>query len=63
MKLMFVKRITKKEKRYTKSMGILYTNVTYINKKLLGITLSTIQKYRNTYYGEIKDCKACELSK
>lgn len=63
MKLIYVKRKTKKEKRYSKSMGILYTNVTYVRKKLIGITISTLQKYRNTYYGEIKDCKQCELSK
>jgi hypothetical protein len=27
------------------------------------ITLKTIHKYRQTYYGKIKDCEECVLTK
>ncbi|MFS4416531.1 hypothetical protein [Maribacter sp. 2307ULW6-5] len=63
MKLMNVERITKTEKRYTKKMGILHTKVTYIRKRLLIFPLKTLHKYRNTYYGEVKDCEQCLLSR
>lgn len=63
MKLISVERKTRKEKRYTKKMGILYTQVTYIRKKLLVFPIKTIHKYRNTYYGEVKDCEQCLLTK
>ncbi|WP_047246341.1 hypothetical protein [Maribacter thermophilus] len=63
MKLITVERKTKKEKRYTKKMGILYTNVTYIKKTLLGIPIKTLHKYRETYYGKTKDCHKCVLAR
>ncbi len=42
-------------------MGQLFTPVTYIRKTLLGIPIETLYKYRQTYYGEIKDCRECLL--
>lgn len=45
-------------------MGKLHTNVTYIKKTLFNIIpIETVHKYRETYYGEIKDCEDCLLSK
>lgn len=45
-------------------MGALTTNVTYIKKMLFNlIPLATLHKYRETYYGEIKDCEECVLAK
>ncbi len=45
-------------------MGILYTKVTYIKKTILGIIpINTLHKYRETYYGKVKDCEQCVLSK
>uniref|UniRef100_UPI004048A2A3 hypothetical protein n=1 Tax=Polaribacter sp. TaxID=1920175 RepID=UPI004048A2A3 len=64
MKLIRIKRKTRLEKRFTPTMGELHTNVTYIKKTLLNIIpLETVHKYRETYYGEIKDCEDCVLSK
>lgn len=63
MFLVHVKRNTKTEKRYTKKMGILWTKVTYIKRYILGMPVKTLHKYRRTYYGAVKDCKECELSK
>lgn len=63
MKLVSVKRKTKQEKRFTEDMGILTTNVVYIQKRLFNILpLKTLHKYRETYYGEVKDCSDCRLS-
>lgn len=62
MNLIQVKRTTKPEVRYTKKMGELHTNVTYIKKYILNIPVKTIHKYRETYYGEIKDCGECNLA-
>ncbi|WP_273565808.1 hypothetical protein [Maribacter halichondriae] len=62
MKLIDIKRKTKNEKRYTPKMGILYTRVTYIKKRILGMPVATLHKYRATYYWEIKDCKNCVIS-
>ena len=61
MKILYVKRKTTIEKRYSASMGELTTKVTYIKKYLLGMPLKTIHKYRETYYGEVKDCNDCFL--
>ena len=44
-------------------MGRLYTRVTYIRKKWLGMPVRTLHKYRETYYGEVKDCKDCVLQR
>ena len=63
MKLISIKRETKIEGRFTKKMGSLQTNVTYIKKQFLSIPYKTIHKYRETYYGEIKDCEDCLLAR
>lgn len=62
MRLISVRRKTKKEKRFSQNMGILTTNVVYIQKTLLNIPVKTLHKYRETYYGEVKDCEACRIS-
>jgi hypothetical protein len=61
MKLVYVKRKTKTEKRFSYTMGELTTKVTYIKKYLAGIPLKTIYKYRETYYGNVKNCQDCNL--
>lgn len=63
MKILFVRRRTRVEKRYTKKMGQLKARVTYIKKYLLGIPIKTLHKYRETYYGEVKDCEEIVLAK
>lgn len=62
MQLVSVRRKTKKEKRFSQNMGILTTNVVYIQKTLLNIPIKTLHKYRETYYGEVKDCDMCRIS-
>lgn len=61
MKILQVKRKTTYEKRYTIKMGELTTKVTYIKKYVLGLPVKTLHKYRETYYGEVKDCNDCML--
>lgn len=61
MKILYIKRKTTHEKRYSVAMGKLTTKVTYIKLYLLGLPLKTIHKYRETYYGEVKDCNECLL--
>lgn len=63
MKLIRVDRKTRTEKRYSPKMGRLHTRVTYIRKSLLGIPVRTLHKYRETYYGEVKDCEDCLIAK
>ena len=64
MKLIKIQRKTQLEKRFTPKMGELLTNVTYIKKKLFNlIPLATVHKYRETYYGKIKDCEECNLTR
>ncbi|MCM4169332.1 hypothetical protein KCTC52924_00603 [Arenibacter antarcticus] len=64
MKLITITRNTKQEKRFNQKMGILYTKVTYIKKVVLGIIpINTLHKYRETYYGKVKDCDKCVLNK
>lgn len=63
MKLIQVKRETKLEGRFTPKMGSFQTNVTYIKKHFLNIPFKTLHKYRETYYGKIKDCEECVLAK
>jgi hypothetical protein len=63
MKLISIKRETRQESRFTKKMGALTTNVTYIKKQFLSIPFKTLYKYRETYYGEVKDCEDCVLSR
>jgi hypothetical protein len=62
MKLISIKRETKAEGRFTVKMGALVTNVTYIKKQFLSIPYKTIHKYRETYYGKVKDCEECNLT-
>lgn len=62
MNLVSVKRKTKSEKRFTEKMGMFTTQVVYIQKTFLNIPFKTLHKYRETYYGEIKDCEDCILS-
>jgi len=62
MKLIHVKRKTKTEKRYSRTMGKLTTQVTYIKLCILTLPVRTLHKYRETYYGEIKDCEDCVLT-
>ena len=62
MQLVSVRRKTKKEKRFSQAMGILTTNVVYIQKTLLNIPVKTLHKYRETYYGKVKDCEECRIS-
>ena len=61
MKIIQIKRISKIENRYSQNMGRLITRVTYIKKYILGIPIKTLHAYRETYYGEIKDCSQCIL--
>lgn len=63
MKLISIKRETKSEARFTPKMGSLQTNVTYIKKQFLNIPIKTLYKYRETYYGKVKDCTDCNLAK
>ncbi len=62
MKLVDISRKTKNEKRYTRKMGMFYTKVTCIKKRFFDISVKTLHKYRNTYYGEVKDCSDCILA-
>jgi len=62
MKLSKIKRETKYEKRYSVKMGELTTQVTYIKRYILGLPIRTLHKYRETYYGKVKDCKDCNIS-
>jgi hypothetical protein len=61
MKLIHVKRTTRIENRYTRKMGNLKTNVTRIKKYFINIPVKTIHSYRQTYYGEVKNCEECSL--
>ncbi|MDV7188028.1 hypothetical protein R3X25_12110 [Lutibacter sp. TH_r2] len=61
MKLFYIKRETRTENRFSPKMGRLITRVTYIKRYLLGIPLKTLHKYRETYYGEIKNEDDCHL--
>ncbi len=61
MKLVSVKRQTKTEKRFTEKMGMFTTSVVYIKKTFLNFPFKTLHKYRETYYGKVKDCADCRL--
>jgi hypothetical protein len=63
MKLFTITRKTRSEKRFSPEMGKLSTKVTYISKLFAGIRVKTLHKYRETYYGEVKDCADCVLSR
>lgn len=58
------KRKTKRETRMNKKMGCLITDVTRIKLYLFGlIPVKQIKAYRETYYGEIKELKDCDLNR
>ncbi|MFT4683817.1 MAG: hypothetical protein ACI9M9_001340 [Flavobacteriaceae bacterium] len=61
MKIIDIKRKTKTEKRYSRKMGELTTKVTYIKRYFLGLPIKTLHKYRETYYGEVKNIDDCIL--
>ena len=61
MKFLYIKRKTETEKIHSINMGELITRVTYIKRYLLGLPIKTIHKYRETYYGEVKDYDDCIL--
>ena len=61
MKLLYIKRKTKTEKRYSVMMGELTTKVTYIKRYFMGLPIKTMHKYRETYYGNVKNCDDCIL--
>lgn len=61
MKLLYIKRKTKTEKRYSAKMGMLTTKVTYIKRYFIGLPIKTMHKYRETYYGQVKSCDDCIL--
>ncbi len=61
MQFISVKRQTKTEKRYSRKMGELTTKVIYIRQYFMGLPVRTLHKYRETYYGEVKDCQDCNL--
>jgi hypothetical protein len=61
MKLLYIKRKTKTEKRYSVMMGELTTKVTYIKRYFMGLPIKTMHKYRETYYGKVKNCDDCIL--
>ena len=61
MKLLYIQRKTKTEKRYSVRMGELTTKVTYIKRYFMGLPIRTVHKYRETYYGKVKNCEDCEL--
>lgn len=57
-----IQRRTKQENRFHPKMGALSIKVTRIQKIFLGIPVQTLHKYRETYFGEVKDCSKCEIS-
>lgn len=61
MKIIYIKRKTRYENRYHQNMGRLMAKVTHIKKYVLGVPVKTLHKYRETYYGEVKDCHDCHL--
>ena len=62
MRLIYIKRETKNERRYSKKMGMFSPKVTYIKKYIAGIPYKTLHKYRETYYGQVKCCTECNLA-
>jgi len=61
MKIIQIKRKTSYEKIHSVKMGQLTSKVTHIKKYLFGLPIKTLHKYRETYYGEVKDYKDCIL--
>ena len=42
-------------------MGELTTKVTYIKRYFMGLPVKNVHKYRETYYGKVKNCDDCIL--
>lgn len=42
-------------------MRELTTKVTYVKKYFLGLPVKTLHKYRESYFGKVKDCDDCTL--
>lgn len=63
MKLLTILRETRNEQRFSREMGLLHTKVTYIRKAFAGIPFKTLHSYRETYYGEVKACSECKVSR
>lgn len=61
MKIIQFKRETKNEKYYASKMGMINVPVTTIKKYIFGLPVKTLHKYRETYYGKIKNCEDCNL--
>ncbi|TKD66668.1 hypothetical protein FBT53_02085 [Flavobacterium sp. ASW18X] len=62
MRLVYIKRTTKNERRYNPKMGMFSAKVTYIKRYVLGFPTRTLHKYRETYYGKVKSCEDCVLA-
>ena len=62
MKLLRIKRKSNIENRYSEKMGILSTQVTSIKKYFLFFPVKTLHRYRETYYGKVKSCTACDVA-
>ena len=58
------KRKTKTETRTSSKMGCLITDVTRIKLYLFGIIpIKQVKAYRETYYGEVKELKDCDINR
>ncbi|OBQ55352.1 hypothetical protein JJL45_08455 [Tamlana sp. s12] len=57
MKILYIKRRTQYEKRYSIKMGELITKVTSIKKYLFGLPVKTLHLNKETYYKETKHPK------
>ncbi len=63
LKLVSIQRNSRQESRFHPEMGHLIVQVTRIQKTILGIPFQTLHKYRETYFGKVKDCSACKVSR
>ncbi|MDP5170412.1 MAG: hypothetical protein NWR72_09200 [Bacteroidia bacterium] len=63
MKFFSVQRNSQLERRFHPNMGHLLTRVTRIQQTILGIPYRTLYRYRETYYGEVKDCEECRVAR
>jgi len=62
IKLVSIRRKSKFESRFHPQMGHLITKVTRIQRAIFGLPYQTLHKYRETYFGQIKDCEECKVS-
>ena len=58
-----IKRKSRFENRYHPNMGRISVHVTRVYKTILGFKIKTLHEYRETYHGEIKNCRDCSLAK